>query len=294
LVCQGLTNRLDNFKTQQWLDRLLIERLESKTQLIHEIHQQQKGSWSQTFFILLAKNLGFKINALPMQLLAETINFKILLKAKSSTLQLESILLGVAGLLETKFQEDYPVRLQKEFAHQKAKHNFEVLNSSIWKFGGTRPSNFPTLRLSQLAQLIYQFGDLFEVLIRDFDTNFETKLLNVSASEYWDTHYSFSSVSSKKKKTLGATSVNNILINTVAPTLFYYGQSIASYHYQDLAMKLLDLIPAEENAIVKKWKQNNIIPKNASETQALIQLTNMYCKSKKCLTCGIGNQILKE
>jgi len=294
LVCQGLTEKLDNFKTEQWLGRLLIERLEMKTQLIDDIHQQQKGNWSQTFFIVLAKNLGFKINAVPMQLLAEQVNFNILLKAKSNTFQLESILLGVAGLLDSSFEELYPLQLQKEFAHQKAKHNFEILDSSIWKFGGTRPSNFPTLRLSQLAQLIYQFGDLFEVLVRDFDNDFSTKSLNVSASEYWDTHYSFASVSSKKKRSLGTSSVHNILINTVAPMLFYYGQSVGSYHYQDISMKLLDVIPPEQNAIVKKWKQNNIRAKSSSQTQALIQLTNMYCKPKKCLTCGIGTQILKE
>ena len=293
LVCQGLTYDLDNFKTQQWLDRLLIERLESKTEIIHQIHQNQKGNWSQAFFIALAKNLGFKINALPMQLLAERIPFKILLKSKQNLLQLESILLGVAGLLDETLEEEYPVRLQKEFAHQKAKHNFEVLNSSIWKFGGTRPTNFPTLRLVQLAQLIHQFGDLFEVLIRDFDTDFDTKMLNVAVSDYWNEHYTFKSSSNIKKKSLGKSSVNNILINTVAVVLFYYGQSMGSFHYQDMALKVLDTVPAEANSIVKKWKQNNIIAVNASQSQALIQLTNNYCKQKKCLNCGIGSQILK-
>ena len=293
LVCQDLTQELDSFKTQQWLDRLLIERLEFKTELIQKIHENQKGNWSQIFFIALSKNLGFKINSLPMQLLAESIPFKILLKSKGNLLQLESILLGAAGLLNEDYNEKYPVQLQKEFAHQKAKHSFEVMNSSIWKFGGTRPSNFPTLRLVQLAQLIHQFGDLFEVLVRDFDIESDTKKLNVTVSEYWFTHYTFEKISSKKIKSLGVASVNNLLINTVAPMLFYYGISIGSFHYQDLALKLLDTLPAENNAIVKKWKQNNILAKRASQSQAVIQLTNNYCKQKKCLTCGIGSQILK-
>ena len=40
LVCQGFTANLDEFKTKQWLDRLLVERLEQKTQLFGKLDRQ--------------------------------------------------------------------------------------------------------------------------------------------------------------------------------------------------------------------------------------------------------------
>ena len=294
LVCQGLTDDLDEFQTNQWLGRLLIERLERKVEEISKIHQFTKGNWEQTVFIQLAKNMGFKTNSLPMQLLAEEIDFKILIKARNNVMVIESILFGVAGLLEGDFDESYPNQLKKEFNHQKNKHQFTVLKKEIWKFGGVRPSNFPTLRLVQLAQIISKFGNLFEVFVRDFTVTKEWKELNVAATSFWDTHYTLQKSSVQKKKSLGTSAVNMILINTVAPLLFYYGKETANPSYQEKAIDLLESIPAENNSIIKRWGENNISAKRSSESQSLIELTNNYCKPKKCLTCGIGKQILKE
>jgi hypothetical protein len=293
LVCQGFTANLDEFKTKQWLDRLLVERLEQKTQLFSDILHQQKGNWAQTFFIALAKNLGFKTNALPMQLLAQSIDFTILVKNASRIHVLEAILFGVAGLLPEEDSDSYVVDLKREFAHQQVKYGFEPLNPGIWKFGRVRPSNFPTLRISQLAHLIHNFGNLFDVLVRDFALPFDKKMLNVNASSYWNTHFSFSKPVKSADRKLGISSIHNILINTVAPVLFFYGQRQQSFHYQDLAFRILEELPAEKNSILALWERNNILASNAYESQSIIQLTNQYCNRKKCVNCGIGIQILK-
>jgi hypothetical protein len=294
LVCQGLTSDLNDFQTNQWLGRLLIERLERKVKDISEIHQNMNGNWEQTVFIQLAKNLGFKTNSIPMQLLAEEINFKILIKSRNNVMILESILLGVAGLLEGELDGDYPNQLKKEFNHQNNKHQFTVLKKEIWKFGGVRPSNFPTLRLVQLAQIISKFGNLFETFVRDFTVEREWTELNVEGPSFWNTHYSLHTSSVLKKKSLGKSAINIILINTVAPLLFFYGKETANPSYQEKAIDLLESLPSENNSIIKRWKENNIYAKRSSESQSLIELTNNYCKPKKCLTCGIGKQILKE
>ncbi len=294
LLCQGMTQNLDEFLTNQWLERLLINRLENKVTELEGIHTKTKGDWTQTFFIQLAKNLGFKTNSVPMRLLAERIDFKVLWKQKDSVLVIEAILLGVSGLLNEVDESIYSKKLKKEYHHQQTKYGFENLEASIWKFGGIRPSNFPTLRLAQLAKLIHSFGNLFDVLVRDFSTKLNRKDLNVQASTFWETHYTLKKESEPKSKSLGSNSVNNIFINTVAPMLFFYGKSIGSYSHQDLAIDLLDSLPVERNSIIKKWTENNIITKRASQSQALIELTNNYCKPKKCLTCGIAKQILSQ
>lgn len=293
IVCQGLLRNLDEFKTATWLNRLLIQRLERKVLEIQQIHESNKGDWSQTTFVMLAKNLGFNVNKLPMQILAEQIDFKILLKLKDKLTVIESILFGVSGLLDNSFTENYPKTLCREFTHQKVKHNFTVLDSKIWKFGRIRPSNFPTLRLAQLAQIIHQSGDLFAFLIRDFEKSKVLKILQLSASKYWESHYTFKSSSEQSVKRLGSDAVNLILINTVAPLLFFYGQEIGALKYQELAIELLESLPPENNSITKKWTENNINSKNAADSQSLIEQINVYCKPKKCLSCGIGMQILK-
>lgn len=294
LLCKGLTDGLDTFKTNQWLERLLVERLERKVADLRATHELTKGDWEQTFFIHLCKNLGFKTNALPMQLLAKSIDFKILLKYRDRLPILEAILLGVGGFLETQENDPYIFNLQREFSHQQNKFHWNHLNSDIWKFGRIRPSNFPNLRLVQLAGLFHRIGNPFDFLVRDFNAHSNLEELNVKASTYWDTHYTFKNATYSKEKFLGRDSINNIVINTVAPMLFFFGIETGLKGHQQMALDVLDSIPSENNNIIRSWNQNNIKSASASQSQSLIQLTNNYCVLKKCLTCGIGKQILEK
>ena len=292
LVCEGMTSNLDVFLTSQWLGRILVERLEAKMTGLQQIHSLTKGDWEQTAFILFAKNMGFKTNSLPMQLMAENLNFKILKKKSSNLFILESILFGVAGFLEEELDSVYHKKLRAEFQFQNKLHDFNVLSLSIWKLGGVRPVNFPTLRIAQMAKLIQSQGSLFQFLVIDFEIKEVSKKLNISASPYWDNHFTFRKQSREINKRMGRNSINNVLINTVAPLLFFYGKEVGEQRFQETAIDLLEKLPSENNAIVRSWANNNIYSSCAADSQALIQLTNIYCKFKKCLNCGIGSQIL--
>lgn len=293
-VCSGLTHYLNDFETQNWLSRLLVDRLEKKVKIIEQVYQHFKGDWSQTFYNMLLKNLGFKVNALPMQLMGQNVPFRILLKSSDHLERLEAILLGCGGFLEGKMEDEYAYQLQKEFKHQQHKYELVILDKSLWKLGKVRPGNFPQIRLSQLAQIIHDYGDLFQKFIRDFKIDMDLNELNVKATDYWDTHYTLGEVSSRKEKRLGRNSVHNILINTVAPMLFFYGKEMGAHFYQELSIDLLERLPGENNSIIKAWEENNIFAKQASIGQALIELTYTYCDRKKCLECGIGIQILRR
>jgi len=87
---------------------------------------------------------------------------------------------------------------------------------------------------------------------------------------------------------------DNIIINTVAPLLFTYGNYHNENSYKDKAIQCLEEIPAEKNLITKGFKELNIENKNARDSQALIELKNEYCNKKRCLECSIGNAILKN
>ena len=292
IMCADSLPNLNEMQTKMWLGRLLVERLERKVFDLNEIYKQTNNSWEQTLFIVFCRNMGFKTNADAMTLLAKSIDFNILLKNRDRLEILEAILFGTAGFLGQDFQDVYPKQLKKEFKHQQSKFNLEPLGMEVWKFGKIRPFGFPTLRLSQLAKIIHVHGNLFHKLVRDFEISHYSELLNQGTSEYWNTHYKFDKLSAKKKKGLGGKSVDNLLINTVAPILFFYGKAVNSENHQELALNLLEKLPLENNFIIRNWVQNNIFATNASESQSLIELTNSYCTRKKCLNCGIGKQVL--
>src|ERR1051326_5066589 len=104
-----LNNWLDN-----WLDRLLVERLERKSKTITDSLKQNKNNWEETFYQMLARNFGQKINSEPFELLAKALPVSVLAKHKNNLLQIESLLFGTAGMLEKDFKDDYPNELKKE------------------------------------------------------------------------------------------------------------------------------------------------------------------------------------
>lgn len=294
IPCAKVIHSANDFIINNWLDRMLIERLEQKTILIDDLLKQNKNNWEETFYQCLARNFGFKLNALPFELLAKSLLLKYLGKHKNNLLQIESMLLGQAGLLEVKFKDAYPNDLKKEYDFLKNKFNLIPIEKHVWKFARTRPVNFPTIRISQFAMLIHQSSHLLSVILETKKAKSIFKLFDIETSDYWKTHYRFDKQGKKSDKRLGASSVENIMINTVVPFLFFYAKQKNLNNIQMRALDILEQLPAENNAIIRQWKQLNIKVASSYQSQALIQLKNNYCNQKKCLNCGIGIKLLNS
>jgi hypothetical protein len=84
------------------------------------------------------------------------------------------------------------------------------------------------------------------------------------------------------------------LINTIIPFLFVYGKQKNEEKYIEKALNFLEDIAGESNSIITKWESLNMSAKSSYSTQALLQLKNEYCNHKKCLSCSIGNYLLKK
>ncbi|MEM9992254.1 MAG: DUF2851 family protein, partial [Bacteroidota bacterium] len=163
-----------------------------------------------------------------------------------------------------------------------------------WRFLRLRPANFPSIRIAQFAQLIHQSTHLFRKILDAKNTKEIQQLFQVELGEYWQTHYVFDKLSKRRKKKLGDSTVRLILINTVAPFLFLYGAQKDEEHYQKRAFALLEDLKAESNTIISGWKDLDVVPTSAYQTQALLQLKNTYCTPKRCLECAVGNAILRK
>lgn len=296
IPCEGQLKTVSNLAIHSTLSRVLVERLERKVGLVERVLKQTQGSWDDAFYILMARNFGFKVNATPFELLAQSLPQIILAKYKHNPLQIASLLFGQAGFLEQKMEDDYPLLLQKEYQFLRKKHQLSPIDVSLWKFMRTRPQNFPTLRLAQFASLIEQSNHLFSKVVEAQDAK-QIKMMfeGIHIQEYWKTHYRFHQLSSKNNLgIMGNSSIENLIINTVSPVLFAYGKSISNEDLVNKSLELLEMLPAEKNKITTLFQSCGMVVKTAFQSQAILQLKENYCESKKCLDCGIGLSILKR
>ncbi len=292
--CENHIGKVDAITISGWLERMLIERLEIKSAAIADSLKLNKNNWEETLYYQVAKNFGFKTNALPFEMLAKSLPLSVLSKHKSQLNQIEALLFGQAGMLEKKFRAAYPKALKKEYQFLRKKLSLTPINASQWKFLRLRPSNFPTVRLAQFAQFIHGNEQLFSKILAANDTKELLPLFSITATGFWKTHFTFSKPSPVKKKSLGKDAMDILLINTVVPFLYAYGKHHHDESLQLKAMKFLDAIAPEKNSIITMWGKIGITSADAGRTQAMLHLKNEYCNKKKCLFCSVGNKILTQ
>ena len=117
-------------------------------------------------------------------------------------------------------------------------------------------------------------------------------LFEVSASSYWDDHYVFGKKSRKILKNTGNQATDIFLINAVIPLIFIYGRFHDNTKVCEKALAFLENIHAETNSVTRDWKSAGIKVESAFYTQALLQLSDEYCRKRRCLECRIGSRII--
>ena len=293
IPCENIIASVRPVIIQSWMDRMLAERLTRKTNEVEKYLKQNNYHWEETFWWLLARNFGMKINADAFEAVAKSIPLAVLAKHKNQIHQLEGLLLGQAGLLNKKFKDEYPILLSREYEFLKKKYTLHAIQQPVY-FLRMRPGNFPTIRLAQLAMLINSSVHLFSKIRETKSVDELKKSFAVIANDYWHYHYRFDDEGSFKQKKLGSVMIDNILINTVCTLLFAYGHLKKEAKFKDKAVGWLEEINAESNSITRGFESTGVSNKNARESQALIELKNLYCNKKRCLECAVGNAILKS
>ncbi|MGB0888434.1 MAG: DUF2851 family protein [Vicingaceae bacterium] len=294
IPCGEQLKTVDEFTIQSWINRLAFERLERKSEEIKATFHQNKNNWEETFYQYLFKYFGLKVNALPFELLAKNTSLKIIEK-HHNLFTIEALLFGQAGYLERNIEDEYFQQLKKEYQFLTSKFDLTTLEVSVWKLLRLRPSNFPTLRIAQMANLLNKETRLFSKIIASKTIKEIQEIFKVEASSYWNTHYQFGKiVESDQIKKIGISTINSIIINVIVPFTFVYGKQHQNEKLVDKALYLLENIKPESNAIIKKWNELGVKSNNAMDTQSLIELKNNYCFQKKCLNCSIGNKILQK
>lgn len=295
IPCTNKLKDIPKIHVNNWLYTLLIERLERKTNDVYTLLDKFNNSWDETFYVLLSRNFGFGLNSEVFQRLALSLPYFYIQKHSDNIFQVEALLFGQSGLLENDaILDDYFLQLKNEYNFLRKKYTLKNLDGFLFKSLRVRPQGFPQVRIAQLAAILQQSKRIFSHILEKEDTDLLRLFFHINASEYWQTHYTFGKPSRKRTKFPGDSSINTILINTVAPILFAYGKKNNIEKYCIQALEILEELKPEKNSIITEFKKHGITPLNAGDTQALIQLRKEYCNHRKCLYCKIGYQILSE
>ncbi len=294
IPCHNLIHNIKHFDRLSWFDSLMAERLEKKSDYILHLLDSSKNNLLQVFYQQMARSFGYTTNADAMELLASSVTLNLLSKHSDNINQIEALLFGQSGLLSNNHKDKYPTDLKLEYNFLRTKYDLVTMDGSLWKFMRMRPASFPTIRISQLANIIYNSSGLLSKILESDKLQDVKSLLATSASPYWDNHYQFNKIVPGKRKKLGLSSINIILINTIIPFLFVYGKSKNDDNLQNKALSWLGQIKPESNTITREFKSMGITAENAMQTQAMIQLKNNYCAKKRCLSCRFGHILLNR
>ncbi len=294
ISCSNQIATVDYFVIENWMERLVFERLERKSIEIEATLIKNKNDWEETFYQVLFKYFGLKVNAEPFLLLAKNTSLKMIEKHKNS-FTVEALLFGQAGFLTENIEDDYFKRLKKEYQFLTSKFSLIPLDKSLWKFLRLRPANFPTIRIAQLANLLGHEPRLFSKILTVNSIHELRQLFELTASKYWDNHYQFGVVQSKSiEKRTGKLMIDSLIINVIVPILFVYATTTQNEELKNKALQFLEQLTSEKNTILLNFEKLGVKSKNALQSQALIELKTNYCSQKKCLTCSIGNNLIKS
>lgn len=294
--CATKIKQVPHLTIVEWVEGLAFERLHGKVERIHQLLDSFNGSWEDVCYVTLARNFGFGINNDAFERLARRTPLRLLGKHSDSVLQIEALLFGQAGMLDAQKpgMDSYYSQLCTEYAFLSNKFQLTPMEKESWKLFRIRPQNFPYRRIAMLAQFI-EGG--FRMMNRILETEGEKEmraLFEVELSGYWTKHYTFGKPNERATATLSRSSIDIILINTVAPLLYAYGELTGNYEMTDKAIKLLEDLRAESNSIVSHFVAYGIDCPDALTSQALVQLKREYCDARKCIYCKIGHHLLSK
>ncbi|MNX90218.1 hypothetical protein D3C86_1222580 [compost metagenome] len=274
-------------------EEVLLKKLDFKSEALELSLKKNQNNYEAVLFQQLAYTFGLKVNAEIFLQLAESLDFSVIQKIRQNKVQLEALLFGICNFLDEPKDEMMKV-WKREFHFLKIKFNINEVRIAP-KFSKLRPPNFPTIRLSQLANLYHSQPNLFSKIIEaktidDLYLIFE----DISASEYWDNHFNFGKISPvESQKLLSKDFIDLIIINAILPIKYFYQKNHNPEIVDDIFEFYKQLKP-EKNSVLDEWKNLGVKFENALQTQAFLYKYKTFCIQKKCLNCSIGFQLLKS
>ena len=293
-ACGGYLGGLGALQRTELCTALIFDRLSRKMRMVEALRSEAADNWNQTFYLLYFRTLGDRRNQEAYLELARRVPYKTVLRERLAPHAVEAMLFGASGLLELYRNDTYTLDLKRSFEYLAAKYGIEAMEASAWALTEVRPANHPVLRLAQAAEFFTQDEFVMERAMTCRTEEEVRKLFCIEASPYWRTHHVPGAEGGEHPKRIGAFKANIIGINLVAVLQFAYGSYTGNERLRDSAMTLLERLPAEDNRYMREWQSAGVRPRNAFESQALLQLATEYCAGKRCAECPVGRRIVRQ
>lgn len=302
--CAAIVKDTPRLIAHNWLSALQVERLEERSAQVMARHKACGMDWETTFFVTLARTLGFGVNGDAFELWAGSIPPSAIGKHRDDEFQIEAVFFGQAAMLDPDSynarkrdelaRDPYFTKLRNEYLYLQKKFTLKPIDHSVWKFLRLRPQNFPTVRIAQMAALYSSRQISLSKVINADDSQLQA-LLTTAVSPYWQTHYTFASAESKpSQRPFSTASISLITVNCIAPLLFTYGRYKGDEKLCERALSLLEQLRPEDNKVVRAWADAGFTCDSAADSQALLQLNNRYCEPHDCLRCRFGYEFIRR
>lgn len=256
LPCRHALDSIDPIFLASMKTKALIQKLSEKT------HRYANVRAEEVMYRLIATSFGMGINKNAFLELAEKLPWLSLRQLTPA--KRKQLILVTSGST----QGDFSLKMGDE--HR-------------WHFKGTRPGNFPSNRIPQFAAFVAQL---------DME-RFCSELINKQSAESIMTFVCQANTASGQP-IISKSMLNSVLINAIVPFLNWLSENHRSEAYLETAIELLRKLPPEKNAILRSWSRNEVLARNAFDSQGLIALDRYYCSLKKCLSCEVGLKALNR
>ena len=267
--------------------------------------------WDQLLYEGFMEGLGYSKNRDPFVRLSRSVALQEFRAQhiEDNEVAIQALLLGAAGLLprikEVHHSESrrFIRVLMGEWKARKKVYRSAILHPADWQFFPTRPSNFPTLRISAASVLVKKIlcEDLFRNLIETLKTAEDgvkafksiREQLMVTHLPFWSNHYQFDQPTTKPTQPLGAQRISDLITNTVIPLVLFYARIFKDRLVREHALRLFSAVPpAAENSITKLMDKHllrgGVALTSVSSQQGVIQLYKYYCLEGRCAECAVG------
>jgi hypothetical protein len=295
IPCQRFIENISPLIKASQIERMMMERMEEKTNHCKVLLSGLQWDWEAILFNRIAHYIVAPVNCEAMDRLCQKLPYPIITKVYHNAFSLSALFFGTAGFLNETMDHSYSLALQTEYHFLKAKFDLSPMEAFEWKLLRLRPAHFPTLRIAQLTSILAKHQRLFSKILEGNGIVQLLGLLDADPDEYWREHYTFSKKAVKCRiPAIGKQTKELIIINAICPILFAYGSIYQLNTCMDRAINYLERMKPEINHISHMWKNFNFVFDHAGHSQGGIQLFQRYCTEKKCTSCSIGNEILKN
>ena len=290
--CETSWKNIDTAEVENWIVNMGIERMQAKSGEVFKRLETNKGGWEETWFQIIFRSFGFGINQDSFDRLGQSVPLAAIRSTGSNLFRLEAILYVQADLIPVRKPDPYCRALMVEYGFVRQKFNLVAVKNPGWKFLRMRPSNFPTVRIAELAAFLAGNPDRLDSVLRGSET--EMKLVtDYPVSSYWKIHYDFGKKWEGRSTGFGGSTLNLFMINAVLPFRASYANRNGDSGAWEKWMERLEKLPAENNRITRVWSGFGYRVPNAFYSQAFLHLYTHYCRERHCLNCHIGQCLIR-